>query len=204
MATSWMIDRLNAETRVHHADADADLDALFRSEVTVTHYLVYLMRTYGFEAPLESAVALTPRIDQVLDPRPRQRAGHLARDLMALSLRPQDVAVLPMCLVIPQFRSIAEALGWLYVVERMTLAHNVIRRHLMTRIPAEMETASAYLSAYDGIAGKRWQELGAVLDEVASVPAVADRIVTSASEAFRCRRVWSSSERGPALARTAG
>ncbi len=203
MATSWMIDRLNAQTRVHHADADADLDALFQSDVTATSYLVFLMRTYGFEAPLESGVALTPRLEQVVDPRPRARAGFLARDMMALSLRPAEVTDLPLCLTIPQFRSVAEALGWMYVVERMTLAHNVIRRHLMTRLPIEMEIASTYLSAYDGVAGKRWQELGVALDEVASHPAIADRIVAAAGDAFRNRRLWASNERGSSLVRRA-
>lgn len=203
MATSWMIERLNAETRVHHADADAELDALFRGDVTATHYLVFLMRAYGFEAPVESAVAMTPRLEPVLDPRPRARAGFLARDMMALSLRAAEVAELPLCLTIPQFRSVAEALAWIYVVERMTLAHNVIRRHLMTRLPIEMEIASSYLSAYDGVAGKRWQELGAALDDVASHPAIADRVVAAAGEAFRCRRLWSSSDHA-VLARSAG
>ena len=203
MATSWMIERLNAETRIHHADADADLDGLFRGDVTATHYLVFLMRTYGFEAPLESAVSLTPRLQPVLEPRLRARAGLLARDMMALSLRPQEVAELPMCLTIPQFRSVAEALGWLYVVERMTLAHNVIRRHLMTRLPIEMEIASSYLAAYDGVVGKRWQELGAALDEVCSHPAIADRVLSAAGEAFRCRRMWTSSDQGASMARNA-
>lgn len=203
MTTSWMIERLNAETRIHHAEADQDLDALFRGDVTATHYLVFLMRTYGFEAPLESGVSMTPRLEQVLDIRSRARAGYLARDMMALSLRPQEVAELPLCLTIPQFRSVSEALGWIYVVERMTLAHNVIRRHLMTRLPIEVEIASSYLSAYDGVAGKRWQELGSALDEVASHPAIADRIIVAAGEAFRCRRMWSSTD-GHLLARHAG
>ena len=203
MATSWMIDRLNAETRIHHADADLDLDALFRGDVTATHYLVFLIRTYGFEAPLESAVALTPRLEHVLEARVRARAGHLARDMMALSMRPHEVADLPLCTTIPQFRSMSEALGWLYVVERMTLAHNVIRRHLMTRLPIEMETASAYLSCYDGVVGKRWQELGSALDEVCSHPAIAERVVAAAGDAFRARRMWSSTDHRAWLARTA-
>lgn len=201
---SWMIDRLNVETRVHHADADADLDALFRGDVTATHYLVFLMRTYGFEAALEASISLTPRLEQVVDPRPRARAGYLALDMMALSLRPQEVSDLPMCLTIPLFRSVAEALGWRYVIERMTLAHNVIRRHLMTRLPTEMELASTYLSAYDGVVGKRWQELGTALDEVCSHPAIADRVLAAAGEAFRCRRTWSSADHGAPLARNAG
>jgi heme oxygenase len=192
VATSWMIERLTSETRIHHANADTDLDGLFRNDVTSTHYLMFLMRAYGFEAPLESALAMTPNLDMMLDLRPRSRAGFLAQDMMALSLRPADVTDLPLCFTIPQFRSIAEAMGWLYVAERTTLAHNVIRRHLMTRLPLEMEIASSYLSSYDGIVGKRWQELGAAFDEVAQHPAIAERIVQSAGDAFRARRNWLS------------
>ena len=185
-----MIERLTSETRIHHADADTDLDGLFRSDVTSTHYLMFLMRAYGFEAPLEAALSMTPRLEQLIDLRTRARAGFLAQDMMALSLRPADVTELPLCITIPQFRSVAEAMGWLYVAERTTLAHNVIRRHLMTRLPLEMEIASAYLSSYDGVVGKRWQELGAAFDEVAQQPAIADRIIQAAGDAFRARRSW--------------
>lgn len=190
VATSWMIERLASETRIHHVDADTDLDGLFRNDVTSTHYLMFLMRAYGFEAPLESALAMTPKLELMLDLRVRARSGFLAQDMMALSLRPAEVTDLPLCFTIPQFRSIAEAMGWLYVAERTTLAHNVIRRHLMTRLPLEMEIASSYLSSYDGIVGKRWQELGAAFDQVAQQPAIAERIIQAACDAFRARRSW--------------
>ncbi len=186
-----MIERLTEETRVHHAEADADSDALFSKDVTATQYLLFLMRVYGFEAPLDSAIAMTPKIELVLDLRARSRAGFLAQDLMAIGVRPAEVTALPLCLAVPQFRSVAEAMGWLFVVERTTLAHNLIRRHLSTRLPLEMEAASVYLSSYDGVVGKRWQELGAALDHIARHPAVADRIVSAANDGLRCRRSWS-------------
>jgi heme oxygenase len=198
-----MVERLTEETRVHHAEADSEVDALFRQDVTATQYLLYLMRVYGFEAPLDSAIAMTPKLELVLDLRARSRAGFLAQDLMALGVRPAEVTALPLCLAIPQFRSVAEAMGWLFVVERTTLAHSLIRRHLMTRLPREMEVASAYLSSYEGVVGKRWQELGAALDHVARHPAVAERIVSSANDAFRCRRNWSLHDM-PSRARSAG
>jgi len=200
---SPMIERLNEDTRLHHARAGADVDALFRPNVTSTQYMLFLMRAYGFEAPLDAAVAMTPRLEVVLDPRPRARAGLLAQDLMALGVRPAEVTDLPMCLAIPQFRGAAEALGWLYVVERTTLAHDLLRRHLATRLPLEMDSAAAYLSSYAGVVGKRWQELGAALDHVSEHPAIADRVVASAEEAFRCRQSWSTQD-AASLARSVG
>lgn len=187
-----MIERLQHETRDQHADADAELDAMFRTDITSTHYLLFLMRTYGFDTPLEAAIAMTPNLDRLLDLRLRARAGFLAQDLLTSGLQPTEVACMPLCLAIPQFRSVSEALGWLYVSERSTLAHEMIRRHLMTRLPIEMERAAAYLRSYDGVVGMRWQELGLALDRVAEHPAIAERILLSAADAFRCRRAWAA------------
>ena len=190
-----MLDRLNRETATFHVDADRDLDSLFEASVSPGSYRTYLIRSYGFEAPLESALALSAVLDQMLDLRSRARAGLIAQDLLRLGLRPAAVAELPMCLTVPQFRSTAEALGWMYVVERSSLAHSVIRRHLLTCMPEEMRTASSYLQSAGGLLGTRWRQYGDALDEIASHPAVADRIVSSAIEAFRCQRRWLVQER---------
>src|SRR5512138_315278 len=92
--TSWMIERLNDETRIHHAEADDDFDLLFRDDAASTHYQYFLMRVYGFDAPLEAALSLTPNLALVLDLRERQKTGYLAQDLLALGLRPQELAEL--------------------------------------------------------------------------------------------------------------
>lgn len=192
-----MIDRLNQETSVFHAEADRDIDTLFRPGVSVDDYRDFLVRAYGFEAPLESALALSSSLDMMLDLRSRARAGLIAQDLMRLGMRPAAVSELPMCLTVPQFRSTAEALGWMYLAERAALAHSIIRRHLMTRLPEAMVNASAYLESAGGLLGTRWRQFGAALDEVATHPAVADRIVASANEAFRCHRRWMMQDHRP-------
>jgi heme oxygenase len=204
MVQSWMIERLNEETRNHHTEADADLDVLFRRDVTATHYMLYLMRVYGFEAPLESTLVMTPALDLMVNLKERSRCALIAQDLLSLGLRPNQVAELPMCLTIPNFRGAAEALGWMYVVERATLAHSVIRQHLMTCLPNEIAIASSYLQSYAGVAGTRWRKFGSTLDEVARHPAIADRIVTAANEAFRCQRRWLQHEQLSTGARAAG
>lgn len=195
---SWMIDRLNQETSVFHAEADRDIDTLFRPHVSVDDYRDYLVRSYGFEAPLESALALSSSLDMMLDLRSRARAGLIAQDLMRLGMRPSAVSELPMCLTVPQFRSTAEALGWMYLSERAALAHSIIRRHLMTCLPEAMVNASAYLQSAGGLLGTRWRQFGAALDEVATHPAVADRILASANEAFRGHRRWMMQDHRPA------
>lgn len=191
-----MIERLNNETRAHHAEAESDFDVLFEAETTPRHYLMFLVRAYGFEAPLESTLGMTPNLERMIDVKERTKAGFIAQDLIALGLHPQQIAELPQCLTIPQFHEVADALGWMYVVERTTLAHSVLRRHLLTRLPHRMRNASNYLCSYTGVVGSRWRKFGATLDDIAGEPEVADRVVCAANDAFRCQRRWIQQDSG--------
>jgi heme oxygenase len=101
---------------------------------------------------------------------------------------------------VPAFRGPAAALGWLYVVERPTLASAVIRGHLAAYLPTEMATSSAYLMCYAGQVGALWRELGMAMDQVAQSNAIADRIVVAAHDAFRTLTRWRTVE----LQRTSG
>jgi heme oxygenase len=194
-----MIERLHEETKRYHADADVDLDLLFRTDCSTSHYLAFLLRAYGFEAPLESALALTPNLELMIDLAERRKTHYLVKDLLALGLDPAELDAIPQCFAIPHFRGAAEALGWMYVVERPTLAHAVIRRHLLTVLPREMSRASEYLQSYAGVVGRRWRDFGTLLDDIARQPTIADRIVTAASEAYRTQRRWLETEQANAV-----
>jgi heme oxygenase len=192
-----LVERLAAETREHHADADADVDRfLFRAATTHHDYRAFLIRIYGFVMPLEAALVAAPGLTEVIDLDDRTKAPALLHDLVALGLTHDDLAEVPLCLSVPAFRGPAAALGWLYVVERPMLATAVLRRHLATRLGAQMEYASAYLQLYGGTAGTRWRELGVALDRVAGTEAIADRVIAAATDAFRCMHRWRASELG--------
>ena len=190
-----MLVRLNGETQPHHAEADGDVDRyLFRSTVTAEDYRTYLARIYGFLVPLETSLAMTPGLDEVIDVRVRTKAALVVHDLMALGMTMSDVNALPQCQTIPTFRGPAAALGWMYVIERPLLASAVLRGHLATYLRAEMAYASSYLACYAGQVGTMWRELGEAMDRVAFAPSVADLIVTSAHQAFRTLNHFRSHE----------
>ncbi|HEY4177467.1 MAG TPA: biliverdin-producing heme oxygenase [Kofleriaceae bacterium] len=198
-----MIDRLNVETAAFHADADVGRDALFQDDFNPRAYRDFLALTYGFETPLETALALSAQLDQLLDLKARSRGHLIAQDLMRLGWKASTVAELPMCLTVPSFRSAAEALGWMYVSERAALAHQVARRHLLSRFPTELTCASNYLEAGGGLLGQRWRQFGAVLDQISEHPAVAERVVGAAHDAFRCFIRWTTRGK-PILRRPSG
>ncbi len=89
-------------------------------------------------------------------------------------------------------------------MERQTLVHGVLRRHLATTLPRQAAVASSYLASYEGVTGQRWRELGHTIDQVASSHVLADRVVAAADEGYRCLHQWVGHDTGPTPQRAVG
>lgn len=186
---SVILTRLNLETQPYHALADAGWRSLLSTDVTRARYIEQLVFAYGFEGPLEAALAYTPKLELVINVHERYRAGYIAQDLIALGMRPGEVARLPQQTIAP-FASPLEALGWMYVAERGTPLHEEVRRYLAVRLP-DAKGATVYLSANEGRVGARWHSLGQALDQAARTPRMADEIVAGAHAGYRAWLDWS-------------
>ena len=154
----------------------------------VSDYRELLTLVYGFEAPLEAALAYTPHLGALIDLRGRYRSGLIVEDLLALGLKPSQLAHSPQCMIAP-FRGPAEALGWMYVVHRSTQLHEALRRHVTSQHP-ELAPATAYLSAFEHSVGTRTLELAHTLDDIARTPQLRQQIVAAAHDAFRRALDW--------------
>jgi len=181
--------RLNMATRHWHADVDEPWLDLLRPNVNLADYLAQLVRMYGFVAPFESACKYTPNLSRVLDFRQLMRAGLIAQDLLNLGITPSQVATVPQCHDITTFSHVPEALGWLYVVERATLLHDGIRRHLLTHLP-EVANACTYLSIFDGRVNDHWETFGRLLDRAGAKPEHANQIHAAAHAGFETAKQW--------------
>lgn len=182
-----MLTRLDVETRELHAGVDSYWLDMMASGVTREHYRAQLVRAYGFEAPLESALVTTPHL-VLADRLDRTRSGLLAQDLIALGITPARLTALPQCRI-ASFDDPVEALGWKYVAERSTQLHAAIKRNIVQRV-AHSANALAYLSAFDGIAAARWRSLGVLLDEIAARPLLGERLIGAAKAAFGSMGTW--------------
>jgi heme oxygenase len=182
--------RLDLETRDEHAVADEPWLSLCEDARTPCEqdYMRVLVRTYGFEAPLEAALAYTPHFEALVDMTGRYRSGLIAQDLLVLGLGAGQVASVAQCMIAP-FASVAEALGWLYVHERATLCHERVRATLLARAPG-LKAATAYLTASAGTATRRFEDLGAAIARIARTSLIEDRVVSGARAAFRTQRGW--------------
>jgi heme oxygenase len=178
---------LNISTREHHGVADAPWLDLMVPTVERSAYVRQLVRVYGFEAPLEAAFRYTPGLAALVDLRVRKRSGLIVQDLMRLGLGPARIAGLEQHFA--TFATPAEALGWMYVVERATLLHGAVRSYLAQHL-FDVTTAWSYLSAYDGVAAARWSDLGAAFDAVATTPEVKRQVLQAARQGFRALCEW--------------
>jgi heme oxygenase len=83
-----------------------------------------------------------------------------------------------------------DALGWAFVIERSTLAHPNLFRHLAGAIPGEVAFASSYLKCYFGGVGEMWRSFGEDLEASVGQPSEADRLIDASKTGFRHYRRW--------------
>jgi heme oxygenase len=184
----WMLVRLGLETAVHHGPADEDRLAALDIK-SVADYRAFLIRVYGFESALEAAVTRVRGIDQALC---RGRTSRLRRDLIALGVKAEDVARVPKAAL--QIRTVPEAIGWLFVLERQALLAGQLQRQLLRVLGDAIKSATLYLAACGDCPGARLRVFGEAAGYYAqSYPP--RMIVAGAQEAFRAQRQWYMSSR---------
>ncbi|MEO7092080.1 MAG: hypothetical protein ABI175_02440 [Polyangiales bacterium] len=180
-----MLARLGAESETLLDIVDDELVGSL-IQPTRSSYRYMLARVYGFEAPVGTAVLQAPNLDANFA-RPRLRSSRLAADLIALTISPTEQALLSRRHVVPTIRSAGEALGWLYVLERLAQRIAPLSRHLYDRLPHEVVAAGSYVqSAHEpSLFG-----LGDALDLMSRTSAMADRIAAGANAGFRSLQAW--------------
>jgi heme oxygenase len=178
-----MLVRLGLETAQHHGPADEDRLAAL-SITSIAEYRAFLVRVYGFEVPVEDAIHKLRHLE-LRFVRERARSALLKADLLALGLSETQLAETPRSTAI-SIRTLADALGWVFVLERQTLLAGLVRRQLQQMLGPK--TPIAYLGAYD-TPGARLRELGTRLGNLAHAHSPV-AIVEAANAAFRVQRQW--------------
>jgi heme oxygenase len=197
-----LIDQLGAKLEAFHAATDEEV--LFGA-VTPAGYRGYLTRMYGFVCPVERSIQSTLGVERYVDVRRFQKHELLRRDLVTLRMPPPQIDKLPFCSV-PLFDTPEEAFGWAYLIERSTLRHGELFRHLASTIPGEVAFASSYLKCYLGMVGEMWRSMGHVLEAFESDRNRSERVIEAARAAIRCYQSWRflhDQREGPAAAAAA-
>ncbi len=182
-----MLGRIKQETQAQQAASDEGRLAPLRTTPTPANYASYLARVYGFVAPVEAAFATMTELTELLDLHWRSQVRLLKSDLCALGII--DATTLPVHPV-SAFSSVAEALGWMYVVEHSAAVHGQLHRHFVRWLPEQIAAAGCYLLGGERAVGARLAELGAAMDKHAQRAEIATTIVDTARAGFRRQRLW--------------
>jgi heme oxygenase len=192
------IERLEIETRQLHGEMDAEVAAVLGAR-TPAGYQRYLARTYGFVAPLERCLADTPGLAPFLDGRRLLKHLLIEHDLQTLGLKQLEIQSIPQCMWIPWFDNPFVALGWAYIVERTTLEHPNLFRHLASALPGEAAFAASYLKVYAGSTHEMWQSFADGLELASSIPHHFDLLREGTRAGYRFFRRWRNTLDGKAL-----
>jgi heme oxygenase len=180
--TRSLLAHLDRETHALHHGADADRLALRGGAISALTYRQFLSRIYGFESAVETSFALTRGLGELIELDARTHVGRLARDLIGLGIT--DPSELPRLHPILPFPSIADALGWMYAVDRNTAVHGRLLEQLRARIPDVLAIAGSYL------ADTRGGDLEQAISTYARTPSVIAQLVDAAKHAFTRQRQW--------------
>jgi heme oxygenase len=177
--------QLDLAARRYGSDAVEGWLQLLAPEITVERYAQQLARAYGFDGSVEAALAYSP-LRGFAGLRPC--AGYLIEDLIVLGFGPARVARLPQCPVAP-FATELEALGWLYVLERVAQIHNTVHVFLHSQLPAA-RPACRYLQI---ATLERPERARLLVDRLARFDASASHqeiVVEAMHAAFACATAW--------------
>jgi heme oxygenase len=178
--STWMLARLVRATRDLAGEADVNRTSLLGLPLTRATYVECLKQIYGFEVPIEAALAMTADLGNTVDLPSRKHLRRLEADLAVLGVE-GSAPLAP----VRGFRSCGEALGWIYVVDRNAHLHSTVQRQ--SSLPAELANATSFLgrSIRPGL-----DDLGVALDRVAQTPELADQIIDGARIAFGEQQAW--------------
>ena len=177
MGRSSTLARLALETGRSHARIGEALLGPLEFPSTAG-YRRFLCIFYGFQAPLETALARTPGIDTDFL-AVRWKAGRIASDLLSLGLTRHEHHLLARRHVIGPFENVAQAYGWMYATERLMLQVDAMRVQIENDMPVVISLANQFLYSCATNTDVRWRQFGVLLDRVAKQHDV-EEIVASA------------------------
>lgn len=180
-----LLERLRCETRDLHDRIESTV-RIGGAGFTRDDYVQFLAATYGFVAPCEEALRRLELRSVIPDLVDRFKETRLADDLAACDVRPEGVA---RCADLPPLETMADALGYLYVLEGSSLGSQILVRQVRDGLGETVPLA--YLTGYGSRTGAMWQSFKRTLEERgAAAPAKQDRVIASARATFASLTAW--------------
>ena len=189
-AVSAVLHELRAGTHTRHVALEKRLP-FFSDTLDLERYTRLLSAYYGFYHELENRLLHSPWHVDGFDLQQRLKTPALGKDLQALGVSVQPLAL---CETLPAIHSQAAMLGVLYVLEGATLGGQVLRREMALRLDVNADNGGAFLNVYGAETGRRWKDF---LDYLSRQPLDTDaaaRAVMAARSTFSGFEQWLDSQ----------
>jgi heme oxygenase len=157
MTSASLAECLRTESKTSHASVEQKLLPLLAPTLTLEGYRTILRALLGFYEPLESRLIRVGGLPGDLDPRGREKAPRLRRDLRALGVSEAELVALPRCSAVPRIDGARRALGCMYVLEGAMLGGRIIARNLQRHLSIDMAHGGAFFHGYGGDTAAMWQ-----------------------------------------------
>jgi heme oxygenase (biliverdin-IX-beta and delta-forming) len=188
--------RLKESTQDAHATLERELD-LLNPAIRLPDYCSLLVQFYAYYMPLEASLQRTADRRLMAE---RWKCAALADDLRALGLSSTELRSIAPASV-PPLRSVADAVGAMYVVEGSTLGGMILARHFSARFGLTSRCGLAFFTCYGERTGEMWQRYLASLAAYDN-PRDADRVVAAAVSTFESLAAWLTLPAEPLVAAT--
>jgi heme oxygenase (biliverdin-IX-beta and delta-forming) len=162
-------------------------------ESVCTHlhsYRALLSRLLGYYEPLEDRLAGFAWDNVGLDFASRRKSVWLRQDLTFLGLAGAQQAEFPRCHQLPQPRSMAAALGAMYVLEGATLGGQVILRMTAKHLQLSAPRGAGFHAGYGPHNGSMWLSFKAAATVHLDSNARIAEAVQGARETFTTYETW--------------
>jgi heme oxygenase len=172
-----------------HQQLERRLDVKARFADTAA-YRAYLEKMWGFCATIEARLDAQVFGAALADYDQRRKLPLLARDLSALGLAPEAVALLPRCGGLPHCADTSVAFGCAYVLEGATLGGRTLLPLVGSRLGLSAQHGAGFLASYGDQTAVKWRSFGAALDAWC-IPAARTAVAVAAAVAtFESLQHW--------------
>jgi heme oxygenase (biliverdin-IX-beta and delta-forming) len=178
-----LAENLKDYTRSVHSELEQRLLSHIQAVRNVQHYGSLLALMYGYYAALERQ--LEKFASSLPDYDHRRKADSILEDLKTLNFSTESLCV---CEDLPAIRSVASALGAMYVLEGSTLGGKIISKLLRKQVPAVSESIR-FFEGYRERTGEMWQRFKTHLSDSVERPHFAET-QEAAHETFLKFKNW--------------
>jgi len=184
--TAVALAALRAATAGLHASLEAGLP-IARPHAGRAEYAAHIAAMHGWLAPFEAAL-WRDEWPREIDAAERARKREwLEADIEIARADGFLAAPLQCAMPAPTFDTLAQRIGWAYVVEGSTLGGRV----LLARLRRTLHPWPArFLVAYGNEGARRWRDFLAVAERELSLPGEIDAAARAAAKAFESLDAW--------------